>query len=159
MQRSWSKEVWILLLVAAVAVTVRCGGRAGRLARLEVPGIGFSMEAPSGWKVSRKIQDFCFKGNQTGMVLVEQYHAGFEAYVDRVSHGFGAHVLSRSSTRTGGHRAVEVVSVQEQQGVKILHLFIDLGGRVVEVSFVVLKGNFVTEEPKIREALGTIILD
>ena len=154
----WSQKVLILLVMAAATVTVACGG-AGGAAMLEVPEIGFSMKAPGGWKLSRQSRDLCSKGDGTGMVLVEPYHAGFEAHVDQVSREFGSRVLSRTSTLAGGRPAVEVISAQDQRSVRALRLFIDLGGRAVTVSFVVPEPDFAAEEPAIREALETITLD
>ncbi len=156
MQRRWFKMFQILLAVAAATA---CGGALKSSSRLELPAIGFSMEPPTGWTVSRRSRDLCFKGDGNGMVVVEPYHGRFEDFVDQAAADFGCRVLSRSPIRVGGHAAIEVVSRQDRQAVKTLELFIDLGGRAATVSFVVPRAAFAAEEPAFRKALESIKID
>ncbi len=144
------------------AVVVGCGGlgEMGNRTKMKVKELGFSMSIPRGWKLDKHNPRLCYKGNATGIVLDEPLgEKSFSDYVDALCRDFNGEVVSKSSFRVGAYRAVRAVIRYPDKGSTALTVFIEKGGRLIQVSFVVPQADFQKYRASMEEALDSMKVD
>ena len=151
----YSVKTIILVFVFSM---IGCGdGSLEGKAKMEVPELGLSMYAPSGWRVESRNPRMCAKGNNSGVIMDEPLEGKvFRDYVDQLSEAHGGRVISSTSLAISGYDALQAVIEYANAGSKSIKVYIHKVDRFIEVSFVTSTEDFPKHEPALRHSIASI---
>ena len=147
-------------LLAAFAV-FGCGG-AGTpgQALIEVPEMGLTMQAPSGWRVHRErgAPLVCYWGDFATCIVMSERLEGkpFREYARELSsESRGSRIVSSTTLSVNGRDAVRDV-IESAYGSTLLKLYIHRGDELVMVSFATRTGDFPGQEASLLKSLESV---
>lgn len=146
------------IMLVFVFTMLGCGGGStvGK-AKMEVPELGLSMYAPSGWRVEGRNPRMCTKGDNTGLILDEPLEGKvFREYVHQLSEAFDGRVISSTPLTISGYDAHQAVIEYTNAGSKSIKVYIHKGDRLIEVSFVTPIEDFPKHEPSLRQSIASL---
>ena len=145
----------VILLVVMIS---GCGNKKKQTrGKIVASEIGLSMNIPRGWTIDKHNPQMCFKGDYTGIVIDEPLEGkDFYEYAEKLYKDFGGKVISKIPLKICGYEAVKVFIDYPKQDTKAIRIFIKKNGRIIEISFTILKNDFMKYKSSILDSLDSI---
>ena len=135
---------------------ISCGGKGAQArAKIDIPELGLSMNAPSGWKLDNP--RMCSKGDNTCLVMDELLEdKDFLQYAEKLARAQSPRIELKQPTMISGYEAIEAVLEYPNADSKAIKVYIRKGDKLIEVSYVVLAEDFAEFEREIRKSIKSI---